>query len=264
MSEELFRNLDNISRECSDFIRTTQHPMYRGMMRDGIFHVMSVREDRRPTVGQTTMDGPFRRFIYNYLVEKETGIDRLRLRSVFMTGEIQEARKYGNPYVIFPPNRSRFMVSEISDSISLLAGVFNAFKIEFNDALVRARARDQEFSYVVEQYYRDGDEEVFRGTIDWDDNVERMDYLGPGGYGAMEDAIRETQKSSTWKSHRPIEVETDQLNYALRNGYEIMMFDTTYYYAILGEEMISGFGGDYMGSTEDAYANLLDMIEEGF
>lgn len=262
--DAFFRQIDTISREGSNFLDVTEVPMLRGMPRNDEFLVKSVRQNRTPTIGQTTNDSEFRRFIYNTMVQKETGIANLRQQSVFTIGSVQEASMYGNAFVVFPINGTRYMISESSDSMSLLAGLFNELKKEFEDQLVKQVMNpDADLSSVVRRFYQNGNEDVFRLDIEWTDRVERIDALGAQGYEALENAIASTMTSSVWQTNRPVEIRVSDLNSALRQDYEIMMFDAPYYYAVSYDLMLEGMGEGFLNSTEEAYDNLLNIIDEG-
>jgi len=261
-AHEFFASMDH---ECSKFLSVTTQPVYRGL-RDANKDLLrkSIRTDRRPTSGEATRDGPFRNFVYNQIVQFGYDIGSLRLRAAFVTGDVREAVRYGEPYVVFPTNDTRIFVTEGSDSLSLNTETVREFyRLYMNELEHFTADGKRDFSSGVVGFFRNGDRSVFQSHIDWEKRSARIQLLGTDGNDAMEDSLYDLYESPVWERTAPREIDMRDMNHAAKTGLEMMFYGADYYYAIARDKMLTELGGDYSDDETEAYANLLGVVEEG-
>ena len=113
--------IDLIKRDCQQFIEA--HPdglMFRGMDNKSMKPFKgTVRQDRKPV----NMSKEKHKRIDDWF-EKEFGF-KARSQSIFVTGEFDDARSYGQPYAIFPIGEFEFVWSP---------QVGDMFMYNFNDS----------------------------------------------------------------------------------------------------------------------------------
>lgn len=102
---------DFLKKKCSEFLKETAKPLYRGFNEDDHqdrqSFIISSRNDRTPrdtsVAVQTFMDN----------LMKDAGLIATRSNSFFCTGAIDSARNYGDVYRIYPINGYKFSWSPI-------------------------------------------------------------------------------------------------------------------------------------------------------
>jgi len=105
--------LRNIKKDCSDMLKNSELPMFRGI-HQSTFGVYDAIQNRKPK--DSARDYLFNN-TFNLAMEKLTGVELIRTKSMFCTSSFSQAASYGMVNFIFPSDGCKYIFSnEIFDS----------------------------------------------------------------------------------------------------------------------------------------------------
>lgn len=113
---------DFIQKNCQPYLKENPdwmtRPLYRGMSYRGDIQIKNIRSDRQPTDSNS--------FLHQLYDEAfiENGYALNRTNSIFCTGDLEMAYKYGEAYVIFPMGNFAFVYSPTVKDLYLFSKTF--------------------------------------------------------------------------------------------------------------------------------------------
>lgn len=239
----------NTKREIVEFL--LENPLYRGMKNETLsfYGYIPVKKNRQP------LDTPvvIQQIIDEYLSEK--GFRALRSNSIFVTGNLDFAKKFGFPYVIFPPKKFYFTwnttIRDFTQMLDISADLQNEnsiFYINLEEAFTNKKFYmffqnlmnhifyDTEILPKLQVYYEERNFQNLENTIN--DFLGDTNTLSKVFYDDILSLIRMTMSKNRQKdiiylnrNSKFLKEYTDKNFFnAVKSGNEIMITNSIVYY----------------------------------
>lgn len=123
--------LNDVKSDCSDFLKDTDKPLWRGVRKSNTFGVDEANENRKP---KDSAHDLFFNNCFNLGIEQISNVPLIRTKALFCTSGFSQTAIYGPPHFIFPSNGCNYIFSNIVyDSYEDIHFGKHEFDIAFNN-----------------------------------------------------------------------------------------------------------------------------------